>query len=355
MFKEVVRKIFKRNEIINSTQDSFRDDFIDCDYYICAIPDAQAKCIGIVIANEQRHLCVTKTFSITLPNESKWDTVHLACTKDVDKLSVIEFIKSSIVQNVTIKTVIDIPFYDKIPTPEPINMNSIHMVALFCLNKGAGATFKGGTNEENEGQDQFTIIPEWLLNYNRKINDLEKKSLELELADMLDLTSRHVPWLPITYLKHGIARAYSVFLFGENTLSSSAISLFLISKNKGVYLYFTSIGRVHSSGDILFFIKNQLRESRVVTPSGDVYSIELTPSTSMSNIDDIPLEYALAMKKYEYLQENDRLKMALLEICRSWKLQLSCSNLDDFQCKENEYVVYNPDNVIFSLPQCNFL
>jgi hypothetical protein len=81
---------------------------------------------------------------------------------------------------------------------------------------------------------------------------------------------------------------------------------------------------VQSSGDVVQDLRSNAYGDRIVFSGNERYILEYTSSTSREEIEDIPLEYALAAKQYEHLDANDSIKAALIRVCQRWRIELRC-------------------------------
>jgi hypothetical protein len=125
------------------------------------------------------------------------------------------------------------------------------------------------------------------------------------------------------YLRRGICRVYAELLsLACEQPESVAIVGALIAKNAGAFHYWSSIGRVQSSQDVVQDLRSG-RGTRVFSAT-DEYILEFTRSTRRDGIEDVPLEYAVATKRCEHLGPNDANKAALIQVCKEWGISLSC-------------------------------
>jgi hypothetical protein len=129
-------------------------------------------------------------------------------------------------------------------------------------------------------------------------------------------------------LSRGISIAYSDILIGISNPSVLSGTAALIAKNKGAYQYWSSFGMVHSAGDLLQLFRRRTRTSSIqntsnVISGGEEFKISINHA-NLDNFEEIPLEYALAVKKFEFLGKNDALKVGLLQACKRWGMTLRC-------------------------------
>jgi hypothetical protein len=97
----------------------------------------------------------------------------------------------------------------------------------------------------------------------------------------------------------------------------------LLAKWTSAYGYWTSFGRVFSSGDILTFMRSQNSRTYVTSASED-YGIRKRPGKIYENAHEIPIEFALAMQNHKELSENDALKVAVMRVCKFSGITLTC-------------------------------
>jgi hypothetical protein len=143
------------------------------------------------------------------------------------------------------------------------------------------------------------------------------------------------------YLRNGICKAYGELLFDECSRPEDiAIVGALIARNPGAYHYWSSIGQVQSSQDVLFYLRTGQVQPTSVISAEEKYTIEVTDATVRDEIEDLPLEYALTEREYAHLGPNDTIKAALIRICKRWHIVLRCSsNRGDADDPEGSYLV----------------
>lgn len=126
------------------------------------------------------------------------------------------------------------------------------------------------------------------------------------------------------YLLPGLCRAYGELL-GLTCERSEYVSIAaaLIAKHPGAYHYWSSIGRVQSSQDIVTDLRNGMREPTRVLSASEEYITDYTDATVRAAIEDIPLEYAVTEKRYAHLGP-DAIKAALVHVCAQWRIGLRC-------------------------------
>jgi hypothetical protein len=122
----------------------------------------------------------------------------------------------------------------------------------------------------------------------------------------------------------GICRAYGELL-GLTCERSEyvAIAGALIAKNPGAYHYWSSIGQVQSSKDIVNDLRNGMREPTRVLSASEDYITDYTDATIRDGIEDIPLEYAVTEQRYAHLGP-DAIKAAVIQVCVQWRIDLRC-------------------------------
>ena len=133
----------------------------------------------------------------------------------------------------------------------------------------------------------------------------------------------HLRAISPRYLPQGTCRAYGELLsLACEQPEHVAIVGALIAKNAGAFHYWSSIGRVQSSQDVVHDLRAGAG-TRVLSALED-YILEFTDATRRDAIEDLPLEYALAAKRYEHLGPNDAIKAALIHVCKEWRIVLRC-------------------------------
>ena len=133
----------------------------------------------------------------------------------------------------------------------------------------------------------------------------------------------------ILFLPSNVPMTYAQFLLGSPLSSKrAAIVATLIARNKDLFHFLTSKGVVHSSQDILRFMRECAQNSQYrmsfVSSGDEIFILVRRPSTKLSDLERIPLEYAVAAKANGILGQNDALKFALLTVCKLWGIRLNC-------------------------------
>jgi hypothetical protein len=143
------------------------------------------------------------------------------------------------------------------------------------------------------------------------------------------------------YLLRGICKTFGELVMGVcERAEHAAVAGALVAKNPGAYHYWSSIGIVQSSHDVMLVIRYEQTEHPVYCASED-YVLGVTAATPRDTIDEIPLEYAVAEARYAHLGEYDALKAALIHVCKKWHLNLRCkSKRTDAAAPEVEGPVY---------------
>ena len=140
----------------------------------------------------------------------------------------------------------------------------------------------------------------------------------------------HYPAIVPKYLRNGICKAYGELLFGQcDRPEDAAIVGALIAKNPGAYHYWSSIGQVQSSQDVMFYLGRGQVEPTSVISAQESYTIEVSNVTVRDEIEDLPLEYVLAERRYAHLGPNDAIKAALIHVCKRWRIVLRCASWRD--------------------------
>ncbi|GHP01035.1 hypothetical protein KSF_110820 [Reticulibacter mediterranei] len=167
-----------------------------------------------------------------------------------------------------------------------------------------------------------------------------------------------------------ITPAYMHFLSGRHpSLAGAAVAAGLIAHNDSLYYYFASRGVVQSSQDIVqHFRQAELSDldqggfhyrypgsDTSVISAEEAYATKIGKYSRFSNIDQIPLKYAVAMRKYQDLcrvSEANAQKFALLTVCKQWKIRLYCERfqfeylLRSHQDREEEQLIFGPQQFI---------
>jgi hypothetical protein len=169
------------------------------------------------------------------------------------------------------------------------------------------------------------------LTFELRVDTADKSVLVLPVsrtheASLLD------EWLPneLRFVREGVSRAYAELLLDHHPSPACAsIVAALIAKCDGPYHYWASLGSVQSSSDVVLYLRSEQEMPTMVISNSDVYTLARTPQTKRDGINDIPLEYALTATKYEQLGQRDSIKTALVQVCKEWKIALSCSSFID--------------------------
>src|SRR5207248_849641 len=87
----------------------------------------------------------------------------------------------------------------------------------------------------------------------------------------------------------------------------------------------------------------------------EMYATKIGKYSRFSNIDQIPLKYAVAMRKYQDLckvSEANAQKFALLTVCKQWRIHLYCERFQfeylfrSHQDPEEEQLIFGPQQSI---------
>lgn len=108
----------------------------------------------------------------------------------------------------------------------------------------------------------------------------------------------------------------------------------------GLFYFLTSSGDPQSSQDIVELLASPERMKALGVPSTarivhgvvsgtEQYSLAATSSTKFGESQRLPLKYALAAKRFEWLEPRHARKLAVLTVCKEWAIRLSCSSLRD--------------------------
>ena len=164
-----------------------------------------------------------------------------------------------------------------------------------------------------------------------------------------------------------VANAYAHFLFGNClSLSWAAVAAGLIARNDSLYYYFASQGIVQSSQDIVAHFRQTERGGHDLGQRGflysypgpdtavgsaqEIYTIKIGNYSRFHNVDQIPLKYAVAMRKYQEssrVNEANAQKFALLTVCKLWGIRLYCERFQFeylFRSHQNreEQLIFDP-------------
>ncbi|MDF2434101.1 MAG: hypothetical protein JWP44_3732 [Mucilaginibacter sp.] len=151
---------------------------------------------------------------------------------------------------------------------------------------------------------------------------------------------------PPLYIYRNVSDAYGYFLFNKKNIArNNAIYSAYIATNATLYYFLTGSGAILSASDIKIYLNLKENKKKLNIPediqidisgvfSGlEYYKLFDTENTLYDKINDIPLEYALASKEYDFIKdagrENDNLKFAVLSICKKWQLCLHSSSIKD--------------------------
>jgi hypothetical protein len=151
------------------------------------------------------------------------------------------------------------------------------------------------------------------------------------------------------FLPRGVCRAYGELLnLTCERPEYVAIVGALIAKNPGAFHYWSSIGRVQSSHDVVHDFRTDASGPRIVFSGMETYITDYTTATKRIAVDEIPLEYAVAEKKHQHLGGNDAIKAALIQVCREWRIDLRCGSM---RADANEV---NTEHPVYPLPIADF-
>jgi len=150
------------------------------------------------------------------------------------------------------------------------------------------------------------------------------------LLENVSLTPEYAYCKPVMprYIAHNVAKAYADILLGPGqSTDQAAVIAALIAKNVGAYYFWTSRGRVQSSQDLVYDLQNSEPKETIVFSAGEDYNLSYSTLTKHDNLNKIALEYAVTTKKYEHLGTNNAIKVALMQICKRWGIELFCTSL----------------------------
>jgi hypothetical protein len=147
------------------------------------------------------------------------------------------------------------------------------------------------------------------------------------------------------YLSRGVCKAYGELLglTCERTENVAIVGA-MLAKNPGAFHFWSSIGRVQSSQDIVADLRLNISGPTSVFSGAECYITNYTPATVHDAIEDLPLEYAVTEKRYEDLGRNNSIKAALIHVCQRWRIELLCgSRRADADAPDVDYPVYPLD------------
>jgi hypothetical protein len=136
-------------------------------------------------------------------------------------------------------------------------------------------------------------------------------------------------------------RAYGDFRFGHRPSGRVlAATCAACACSPGLFYFLTSGGDPQSSQDLVEFLKARDRMKSLgintdaaivhgVVSGTEQYSLAATTSTRFDDEQRLPIKYALTAKRFEWLEPRHARKLAVLAICKEWRIRLSCSSLRD--------------------------
>lgn len=148
---------------------------------------------------------------------------------------------------------------------------------------------------------------------------------------------------PALFLGQGIAAAYGSFLLGACDFAEvAAVCAGLIAEHEILYHYFTTYGLVPSSADVVNWVewhqgrpagfrdlppgvKITFNSSNTVICPDESFRVRFARNTRFDAIHEVHARYADATERHLHLGEVTAYKLALLEVCREWRMQLHCS------------------------------
>ncbi len=136
---------------------------------------------------------------------------------------------------------------------------------------------------------------------------------------------RPLPPSPL-FVRHDLLMACTALITGAAPSPQRAAGVAaLIAAWPSAYVYWSSFGRVFSSGDIIQTMR--LGQSRTYVISGtETFSVRWNPTRNAEIVDEVALEHALAMSRHGYLREVDALKIALVSLSKTLGITVGCSS-----------------------------
>jgi hypothetical protein len=142
---------------------------------------------------------------------------------------------------------------------------------------------------------------------------------ESELAEELR------PRLPF-FLKHDMLMACTELLTDAPATSGRAAAMAaLIAAWPSSYSYWSSFGRMFSSGDIISCLRTGQSRTLLGTHS-ELVAVRWNPRRNEEIVDEVALEHALGMQMHNHLQEEDALKAALVRLGKVLGITVTCSS-----------------------------
>ena len=129
------------------------------------------------------------------------------------------------------------------------------------------------------------------------------------------------------YLSQNFSAVFAEIILGSCQSSEiAALVAAIICKNKGAYYYWSSFHSEPSSQDIVNFLRTRQRGYGHVISGSEIVRLLFRATTRKDKFERIPMEYALACKKYEFLEEHYAQKAAVLHVCKLWEIGLQCTS-----------------------------
>jgi len=140
-----------------------------------------------------------------------------------------------------------------------------------------------------------------------------------------ELPEGRMPQSPL-FLSHDVLMACTTLLTDAPASCRRAAAMAaLIAAWPSAYSYWSSFGRMFSSVDIISSLRRGESRCNIVT-SSEFVTVRWNPRRNAEIVDDVALEYALAMQKHVHLTEADALKVALVSLCRTLGITVACSS-----------------------------
>jgi len=252
-------------------------------------------------------------------------------TESIEQCEILNQLKILNKDNANIQLLVEFPLF--------FEENSSYHVILSKLPQFTNCEFIHGVFEIDNRRMIAGIGAELDLD-NQIENNIMQNKINKLIVNLFEKTHRTSE--KIMYLQPNISKCYYKFIFDtEPSLREILLAASVIGYNKNIFRFFFSSGIVHSSQDIVQTLKYNFLQGRVVS-GNEVFILEpIDDVTDYNNIDKIYMKYELSKNKYACLEENDKYKFSLLEICKKWKIKLYCENVFNKDIN-SECVVYDP-------------
>ena len=136
-------------------------------------------------------------------------------------------------------------------------------------------------------------------------------------------------------------KAYGEFELGQRPEGPAlAATTALCAATPGLFYFLTSGGDPQSSQDVVEFLsaRDRMKSWGIdldvpiihgVVSGTERYSMSAAAETKFDDKQRLPLRYAIAAKRFEWLEPRHARKLAVLTVCKEWAIKLTCSSLRD--------------------------